>query len=370
MIMKNDIMMDYIREQAEIIERLFRNRKQIVKPVVDHLKKYPVKRIYFSGHGSPYHVSVILKPMIEQLLQIEASAETPTLFNNHGAYNVNGVYKKEEMLLICPAQSGRTSGPYFSALKAKELGIPSMCITLREDGKLAELCDIVIKKDSGEEESFPEIKGHMVSVVFLMLAVIEAAHELGKMTDQVYEEYCEKFSELPQACLRAVDATLRWYEVNKKYFLQKPNGAVVGYGENYGTALEGALKILETSLKMYAGHECEEYMHGKNQTVTRESIQFFIYSPSIPSEMERMSRLIKWCRERSEGCFVLCDSDCELRDEKAISWKQVRYPYLSAIENHIPFQVISYMLAESLGLSTIVANHDTAGKELGTRIEE
>lgn len=62
--MKNDIMMDYIREQAEIIDRLLKNRKQIVKPFVEHLKKYPVKRIYFSGHGSPYHVSVILKPMI------------------------------------------------------------------------------------------------------------------------------------------------------------------------------------------------------------------------------------------------------------------------------------------------------------------
>lgn len=47
--MKNDIMMDYIREQAEIIDRLLKNRKQIVKPFVEHLKKYPVKRIYFSG---------------------------------------------------------------------------------------------------------------------------------------------------------------------------------------------------------------------------------------------------------------------------------------------------------------------------------
>ena len=368
--MKNDIMMDYIREQAEIIDRLLKNRKQIVKPFVEHLKKYPVKRIYFSGHGSPYHVSVILKPMIEQLLQIEVSTETPTLFNYHGAYNVNGVYKKEEMFLICPAQSGRTSGPYYAALRAKELGIPSMCITLREEGKLAEVCDIVIKKDSGEEESFPETKGHITSVTTLMLAVIEAAHETGKMTEQVYEEYCEKFSELPQACLRAVDATLKWYETNKKYLLKEPNAVVIGYGENYGTALEGSLKILETSLKLCVGYECEEYMHGKNQIVTYESVQYFIYTPSIPQEMERMSRLVKWCRERSEGCFVLCDSDCELRDEKAISWKQVCYPYLSAIENHIPFQVISYMIAESLGLSTIVAHYDTAGKELGTRIEE
>lgn len=368
--MENHIMMEYIREEAVILRRLVKDRKELTAAFVKHLTTHTVKKIYFSGHGSPYHVGIIVKPMLEKLLSIEVSAEISALFNNHSGFNVNGVYKGGEQLLICPAQSGRTTGPYYAAVKARELGIPVLCLTLRPEGKLAKESDIVIVKDSGEEESFPETKGHLTSVALLMLCVLEAAYAMGKLSQEAYGEYMEAFERLPGACSRAVEATLVWYEKQKSVLMEEFCASIIGYGENYGTALEGAMKVQESTLKAWSGYECEEYMHGKNQAVLQNSVLFFLYAKVGGPETERMQQLVQWCRERSRHCFVVGKKGNPLEDETSICWEAVDHPYLSAIEYHIPFQVLSYKLATDMGLSTIVANHDFAGAQLKTRIEE
>ncbi len=367
---RENIMLENIMEEPGIIRGLIENRKEIARDFVNHFEKYPVKRVYFSGHGSPYHVGMIIKPMMENLLKVEVSAEIPTLFNNHSNFNVNGVYQPEEMLLICPAQSGRTSGPYYSAEKAHNQGIPIMCITLRGNGMLAKISDILVVKPSGDETAFPETKGHLASVAILMLCILEAAFSLKRISDKEYEGYIEAFSRIPKACEEAIAATISWHDKYKYYLLRENTAIIVGYGSNYGTALEGALKVLESTLKLWTGYECEEFMHGKNQPVGHNSVLFFLYVPDKGTEPGRMKALVEWCRERSEACFVLGTLGCDLEDEKALCWNAVNYPYISALEYHIPFQMLSYLLARDLGRSTVVAEHDTVETELKLRIEE
>ncbi|MEG2550422.1 MAG: SIS domain-containing protein [Erysipelotrichaceae bacterium] len=366
--MKESAMIECISEEGIIIREILDNKDNYTKEIVNHFKKHKVKRIYISGHGSPYNVGHVLKFAIEDLLNIEVSVDYSSLFNNYLEFNVNGVYKPDEMLLICPAQSGRTKGPVLAAQKARKAGIPVICTTLLQDGILAKTCDIIIKKKSGVEESFPETKGHIASLTILLVAVIQCAFELDKIDEKEYQKYIENFYLLSDNIEKIIHFTETWYEINKKELIIAKDLTFVGYGENYPTAVEGSLKILETTLKACMSYECEEYMHGQNQPVDQNSYIFMIANRG--KEFNRIHQLADWCRLKGAHVVLITDEEDELKSKDDILVPSMEYGHLSTISYLIPFQVLGYYIARDMGLSSIIANHDDAGKELGVRYED
>ena len=365
--MNENAMMDCIKAEPDVIKEILDNREYYCGDFVKHFMTHPVKRVYLSGHGSPYNAGVVVGFMMEKLLKVEATTSYPTLFMNHSGFNVNGMYEPEEMLVICPAQSGRTRGPVYVARKAREMGIPVICTTLLRDGVLARECDIVIEKRSGDEESFPETKGHVASMAILMLCVVEAAYALGRILKSEYDGYLEAFESLPRSVALAAERTLSWYEAHRQVLLEAGSFTFLGYGANYATAVEGGLKLLETTLKPCMSYECEEFMHGQNQPVKEESVLFFL-CPREP-ERDRMDELVQWCRRHTHNCFMVASPDDPVTDAHSIVSDFVECEFLTAIEYLIPFQVLSHVAARDMGLSSVVANHDDAGKELNVRFE-
>ncbi|RGC64745.1 SIS domain-containing protein [Dorea longicatena] len=365
--MNENAMMDCIKAEPDVIREILDNREYYCGDFVKHFMTHPVKRVYLSGHGSPYNAGVVVGFMMEKLLKVEAATSYPTLFMNHSGFNVNGMYEPEEMLVICPAQSGRTRGPVYVARKAREMGIPVICTTLLRDGVLARECDIVIEKRSGDEESFPETKGHVASMAILMLCVVEAAYALGRILKSEYDGYLEAFESLPRSVALAAERTLSWYEAHRQVLLEAGSFTFLGYGANYATAVEGGLKLLETTLKPCMSYECEEFMHGQNQPVKEGSVLFFL-CPREP-ERDRMDELVQWCRRHTHNCFMVASPDDPVTDAHSIVSDFVECEFLTAIEYLIPFQVLSHVAARDMGLSSVVANHDDAGKELNVRFE-
>ena len=360
-------MIECIREEPNVIREIIKNKDTYLEPIINHFKKHNVKRIYFSGHGSPYNVGATLRPMMQNMLDIEVSVDYASFFNKNLDFNANKIYKNDEMLLICPAQSGKTKGPVDAAVKARSIGIPVLSLTLAEDGILAKNSDIVIKKNSGEERSFPETKGHVASLMILALATVEIAHMLNKIDNNKYDSYMKVFFEMPDRVEEIISRSEKWYSKYKEKLLTAPYLTFIGFGENYHTAVEGSLKILETTLKPCLSYECEEYMHGQNQPVDSQSVIFMIASEG--NELNRIHDLAKWCRLK--GAYVIVignDNDDTLTDDD-ISIPSHNCAYLDAIEYLIPFQVFGHYIADDMNLSCVVAHHDDAGKELGVRYE-
>lgn len=366
-----DAMMRYICEEPQIIARIFANRAVICADFVRHFQTHSVKRIYFSGHGSPYHVSVALQFMAEKLLHVEATTMTSALFNHHCTFDPAGVYQPEEMLLICPAHSGRTRGAVEAAKAARARGIPVACTTLHRDGMLAQLCDIVIEKDTGTEESYPESKGHFASLAILMLCVLESARALGTISGEEYARYTDAFSRLPQTCAEAIEKTNAWYDKYKYLLIREPTISLIGYGANCATALEGALKIMESTLKHCAGYEVEEFMHGQLEPVRHDTPLFFLCprDGAATGEQERMHTLLRYCRACSDSCFAVCRPDDPLADEKSICCNFTDCEFADTLEYLIPFQILCHRLARDMGLSTLTSFHDGSSARLGTRCE-
>ncbi|MCC8027578.1 MAG: hypothetical protein LIP16_20020 [Clostridium sp.] len=362
-----DIMLEYIKQEPDYLKELIKNKEAVSKDFVDFFLRHNIKRVYLCASGTPHYASVIIQYFLMKMLRIDATSSFPMMFNNHEDFNVNGVYGKDEIALLCPAHSGRTKGPLLAARRAKQLGIPVICTTLNEDGILAKECTVIIKKISGYEESYPESKGHFVTIATLLICIIEAARALRYISRQEYDSYYADFAKMDYSCREAYENTIAWYNANKDLLIHSDCFRFIGYGPNYPTAQEAALKWMESTLKVCIPFELEEYMHGPDLAV-RDTVMFYI-SAEKGIEKERMGRLIRWAKRYTKYNILITNPDNELVDELSLTADFVNREFLSTLEYLIPFQVMAHLLARDLGLSTINPPVEDNWKELDSKFE-
>ena len=149
-----------------------RERGRLTGKFADLISARPLRRIYFCGSGSVANTGMILKQAAEKWLGVEASWEYSGLFLNHGGLNASGKYRPEEMLVICPSESGLTRGPVEIVKQARSLGIPCVCTVQSGGSPLERYCDVVIVKPSGKELALPSTKGYSVGLLVLLLCLL------------------------------------------------------------------------------------------------------------------------------------------------------------------------------------------------------
>ena len=349
--MNQHAMMQTISEQPALIRRLYENRKEITKDFVAFFQTHDIKKIYLSGHGAALNDSLWLEPFFEDILKVDTEVTNPTTFNYRGSFNVGGMYRPDEMLVMCPAQAGHTTGPVITTRKAKAQGIPTLCITHDKASVLAQECDVVIDNYSPAEPAFVETRGHIADVLIGYLCALEAALALGRITQAEYDDWCEGIRALPERCEHHIQATQNWYETHKYLLVSAHAYTAVGFAENYVTAKDGCLKLAEATAKDCASYEMEEYMHGPDLSLHEDTV-IFILNPKA-EESARMDKLYQYCRGVSRRCILIAAEGAPLADGNALLSDFLDKEYLTALEYIIPFQVLAHLTAMDMGLSTI-----------------
>ena len=349
----NQLMIDEIMQEPKLFSQILKNKTHYTEGFVNLLTSKNIKKIVFIGSGSPSHLSVSLKYAAIKLLKVEAIVELPSLFLYHNSFNVGNAYNPDEMLLICPVESGRTKGPYLAALQAKELGISVVCTTLDENGPLASVSDVVIKKPSGAELAPPSTKGHSTGILILLLCMIEAAMRKGTISAKEYENYQVGFSELPSNIEKAAKNTLDWFELHKEVVMNSKNYWFLAYGANYGTATEAVLKFLESHQKNTFAYELEEFLHGPLCAVNTDDVVFFLAAENGP-EKDRLLLLYDTMKKSYPNCVLIQSNVNPIEDVLAITLNSVNLEFLNALEFLIPIQVSSYIIADNLGIDITI----------------
>jgi len=361
-----DAMLRCVLSEPDLIKQLYVDRKNLTKDFVKLFCDNPIKKIYFSGQASGMYLGMMLKPMAEDLLGIEATATNPAVFAAYERFNVNGVYQGCEQAMLCPAHSGTTNGPILMAEKCRELGIHVVTTTWDVESPLAKLSDVVIDKRSGKEESFIETKGHIASLTVFFLCFIETAYAKGNMTDDEYRKWCLAFEELPAHCANAAKASMEWYEEHKYLLIRSRTARYIGFGSGYPVALEGGLKIAEAASISALSYEMEEFMHTGTTQIESSSLVFLI-APRLPG-IDRMHRLAEWVRAHTDSCVVI-GSRGPISDELSLTADFQDKPYIYVLEYLIPFQILAHLTAVDMGLSTITPMNFGAGKTLKTHVD-
>lgn len=341
-------MMEEIKEQSALLRSLYDGREALCADFADLYEKHVFKKILFVGNGSPYYAGCVLRFAAEKLLGAEAESVFAGMFHHHMVFDVSGKFRPEEILLVCPAESGHSKGQVDAARRAKAEGCCVMCTTLNPEGVLARSSDVVLAKPGRHETAMASTKGQTMAIFMIFLNFLEAAYRAGNISQAEYERYLQACKKVSGNVEKNIMNTVSWFEENEQRVMNASKYFLLGYGANYGTVQEAALKFFECHGKPAISLELEEALHGPFRALDKRDMVFFL-AAEAGLEQERMRRLAQASEPYCDNRILIQSTDNpEAGDVLPIYSSDVEF--VNTIEYLIPLQVLSFLIADRRGI--------------------
>jgi glucosamine 6-phosphate synthetase-like amidotransferase/phosphosugar isomerase protein len=145
-----------------------------------------------------------------------------------------------------------------------------------------------------------------------------------------------------------------WVNKHMDEFLKMTKSSICGYGNNWPTAQEARLKFFETYARPCMYYEQEEQLHGPLRAYDADNYVFMIASEG-GFELSRAVQVAKYYREAfTKHVFVTTFENIETT-EKDLKFSVKTNDMLSTIVYVTPFQVLSALLCEAVGINTKIS---------------
>lgn len=268
--------LNYIYDQPRALRETFIRRAEFLDPFVDFLKKHSIHKIHFLGSGTSYNASQIAAYYFKHIAGMDADGNYPTVFKNYERADWTGRFKKEEILYFGISQSGTSISTIQAIKDGTDHGYPTLVLTEALHSEITKYGNAKIHLLCGEELTPPETRGYTVTILQLYLLAWQAALLNGTKTEAEYEEAIAEADRLTALFKTPVEEAEAWYDRNAAGIVNSDRIYILGYGIDYGSALEGQLKIGEMLRLPAIGYELEEYAHGPTMAISpRQTIIMF-----------------------------------------------------------------------------------------------
>lgn len=205
---------------------------------------------------------------------------------------------------------------------------------------LARLSDSTFMSNAGSEICVASTKVFTSQISFgyliaktLIGEYTDAKKELQQLSNNLEDFFSEK--------------TFKYIQKISKKLKDKEHFFVLGKGQNFHIAQEGALKIKEISYKHFEGFAAGELKHGVIALIEKGTPVL-----SIISNDENRKDMISATQEvKARGALTIGIGDVQNIDCFDYFIPTAESNELKAISNVIPFQLLSYYLAKELGNS-------------------
>lgn len=325
-----DTMLGYIQESGTLVRKNTNNSKNLTKDAVNKFIEREFNRIIIIASGSSCHGSIGARLFMEKILKIKVDVITSFTFNNYET-----IYD-DKTFIIGVSQSGRSINTNDALDKVKANGMQAIGLTGNVDSIMKEHVDTLINWGMGIEKIGFVTKGVATLTTFLDLFALEAGLKLERITAQDYQKYHDELYNVGNKMDEIVSRSLKWYHKNEDELTDLKRVQITGYGTSYAAALEGALKIAETTGHGATGYEMEEYMHGPSIETNNQRTVIVIDSGDSPSQRARL--LFSGLHHLTARAYLITAQ--EYNDPKVLTLPSVP-EYFSSLINCIPFQIIS-----------------------------
>lgn len=214
-----------------------------------------INKIFIAGCGTAYHAGLVGRKAIEELTGIPVEIDLASEF----AYRT--VLWQTGDLLIVISQSGETADTLAALHKAKEAGIPVLAIVNVNDSTIARLSDMVIYTQAGPEISIASTKVYLTQLLVLYLLALYFAQEKDTLPAEELKAYINAIAAIDQQVEKALTQQPTIKEIASHYH-NTNNAFFLGRGYDYPVAMEGALKLKETSYVHAEAYAAGELKHG------------------------------------------------------------------------------------------------------------
>ena len=357
-------MMQDIMEQPERIRlEIHEYRQSITHGFVKLVLQQSFDRVVFCGSGSVATAAWVLKYAARKFLKTETEMLYSSLLVHHSDLRFPVEPLEDNLLLVCPAESGCTKGPVDLARMAAAQGIPFVCTSLSLQSPLSRVSTLTIPKYSGQERARPSTKGYTSGVLSLTLCFLDGGIAQGKLPAGEAAALNQELERLPDSCQSILHGAKEWYDRCRSLLCVSPHFRFVGYGANYGTAMEGALKFEEAGKRLSKAYELEEFIHGPMGALQADEVVFFLFGEDGP-EHARMETVMACIKKITKNCIAVGSLPVTAQGTFDYRFSLSSSPQLNPIELILPLQYVAAALAFDLGLDTAKASYPELRKYL------
>lgn len=278
--MKNkSIMWDYIAEEPEILAKLM--DAQEIREFAGRVGK-DTEAIYFVAHGSSYNAALAVSDFLSAYGGVRVYVYTPANFR-HNAYALQREEKKS-VLVAAISQTGTSSGVVEALCEARRDGFCTLGITDVPDSPVARESEYTLLLGCEREDSNAKTKGYSATLLVLLLLAVHLGYEKQIVSNEkkaaVLQEIDEQIREIPDLSERMKNwcTESNFGDALKEVY-------VLGYGMNFGTAMEGQLKLMETMCIPSMFNDIGEFSHGMHRAITKRSSVLLLQTRSSLAEL-------------------------------------------------------------------------------------
>jgi len=232
-----------------------------VERVADRVAELAPRRVFCAGTGSSCYASIVHAHAFEQVAGLPASWYVTSDLD---AYPPIGLAPGS--VLIVTSHSGRTMGDLPVVELARRRGAYTVGITDIDSSPLAQAVDDTIIGPGGSKAELPATRTYSAAVFRVLQLAAALAQRL--QTPETGTMYESRLRELPGILGSFLDSFAHQAQSCVDRLCNVEHYFVIGAGPNMGTALEGALILLQSTDAGAQAFHPEEMLHGPIQALT------------------------------------------------------------------------------------------------------
>lgn len=307
----------------------------------EEIKK--LERIYIVACGSAYHVGAVAKYVFEDIAKIPVEFDLGSEFRYR-----NPILVPNSMVVII-SQSGETADSLAALREAKAKGVKTLGIVNVVGSSIAREADNVLYTMAGPEIAVATTKAYSTQLIACDLMAVEFGRIRGYVDDEKYAEYLKELLEIPDKIQSVLDdkERIQWFASK---FSNAHDIFFLGRGIDYGTALEGSLKMKEISYVHSEAYAAGELKHG-----TISLIEDGILVISILTQQDLYEKMISNMVEvKSRGAYLMgltTFGNYSIEDTADFNvYVPKTEPHFTTSLAIIPLQLMGYYVSVAKGL--------------------
>lgn len=301
-----------------------------------------INRIYITACGTAYHAGMVGKHIIESLARLPVEVDIASEFRYRNPL------VDDKTLLIVVSQSGETADTLAALREAKRLGAKTLAITNVESSTMSREADYVIPIRAGRETAIASTKAYTNQLVCMQLLGMWLAQELGTITPQ---ELGKIILDLEQLDGKIVEL-LQQKEMLKalaERFKSKEQVFYIGRGLDHVLAMEGALKLKETTYIHAEPYAAGELKHG-TLALVEENTPMIALATQEPL-LDKMISNIKEVKARGAKvtAVAMAGSEEVAKVADQVFYIPTTHPLLAPVLTVVPLQLLAYYTSLARG---------------------
>jgi glutamine---fructose-6-phosphate transaminase (isomerizing) len=320
-----------IREQPEVFRRVLHDLRAPIDEVVARLRAANPRFVLFVARGTSDHAALYAKYLVETRLGLPAGLASPSSITIYG-----GTPRFADTLVVAVSQSGGSPDLVGVLDAARRAGACTLAVTNAPDSPVARAAELNLDILAGPERAVAATKSYTAQLLTLYGLIDRWAE--GDAGDAAL------LPERAEAILVREDEIA---QIAERYRFAEQI-VVTSRGYNYATALESALKLMETSYLVAHAFSSADLLHGPMAMVDRG----FPVIMAVPDGRvtDSLAGVLETLSSRGADTLVVGEPAVAARGTVCFPIPDLGPEILSPVLLVLPLQLLAFHLARNRGV--------------------